>query len=68
MIKKMGDRTRGLSTGVVESCSLSFCRTTFLSDDVPISIAFLPDIRVAIKAFPVGEKNEGCKKDGHCNN
>ena len=49
------------------SCSLSFWQTTFLSDDVPISTAFLPDIRVAIKAFAVGEKNEGCKKDAHCN-
>ena len=45
----------------------SFWQTKFLSDDVPISIAFPPDVRVAIKAFPVGEKNEGYKKDAHCN-
>ena len=53
---------------VVESCLLSFWLTTFLSDDVRISIDFHPDTRVAIKAFPVGEKNEGCEKDAHCNN
>lgn len=39
-----------------------------LSHDVPVNVAFLPHIRAAVKAFPVREKHEGCKRDAHHNN